>query len=435
MEFLKRSDEVLSVGEFTRRFKMLLKTSVPEVWLNGEISNLKTYSSGHTYFTLKDAEASVSAVLFKGSSRMVSFQLREGMKIYAFGEISVFEQRGTYQLILRAALPDGSGELSAKFNALKQKLSDEGLFDASRKRQIPALPKNVAVITSPEGAAVRDFCRILKRRGWRGNVWILPSKVQGSGSAEEIVSQIKFAQKHIFKSGEKFDLLLLMRGGGSLEDLWSFNEEIVARAVAGSEIPTISAVGHEIDFTLSDFAADLRAETPSAAAEHISSAFVETLAEVRNIFSQISRTAENRLSSLGDKLDSLGEMLRLNSPKNRICNSRLALDEAGSRLDSFASEILHGAKISFSNAAAKFARLSPATRVELFRQKLEASAKQLELLGTEATLRRGFALAVDSRGNIVGAADISAGDIINLEFFDGAAKVRAESVGLKKPQR
>ena len=168
MEFLRQSDEILTVGEFSRRFKMLVKTSVPELWLSGEISNLKTYSSGHTYFTLKDADAAVSAVLFKGSARAVSFPLREGMKILAFGEISVYEQRGSYQLVVRAALPDGAGTLSERFNALKKKLSEEGLFDSSRKKPIPALPENIGVITSPTGAAVRDFCRILTRRGWRG---------------------------------------------------------------------------------------------------------------------------------------------------------------------------------------------------------------------------------------------------------------------------
>ena len=264
MEFLKQSDEVLSVGEFSRRFKMLVKTCVPELWLRGEISNLKTYSSGHTYFTLKDEEGSISAVLFKGYSRAVSFQLREGMKVFLYGEIAVYEVRGCYQMVVKAALPDGTGDLARRFEELKKRLSAEGLFDSERKKPIPRLPGKIAVVTSPTGAAIRDFCKILKRRGWRGKVYILPAKVQGIGSAAEIAERVKAAQDYVFGDGSGFDLLVVMRGGGSLEDLWSFNEEIVARAVAESRIPTISAVGHEIDFTLADFAADLRAETPSA---------------------------------------------------------------------------------------------------------------------------------------------------------------------------
>ena len=201
MEFLKQSDEVLSVGEFSRRFKMLVKTCVPELWLRGEISNLKTYSSGHTYFTLKDEEGSISAVLFKGYSRAVSFQLREGMKVFLYGEIAVYEVRGCYQMVVKAALPDGTGDLARRFEELKKRLSAEGLFDSERKKPIPRLPGKIAVVTSPTGAAIRDFCKILKRRGWRGKVYILPAKVQGIGSAAEIAERVKAAQDYVFGDG------------------------------------------------------------------------------------------------------------------------------------------------------------------------------------------------------------------------------------------
>ena len=179
------------MGEFSRRFKMLVKTCVPELWLRGEISNLKTYSSGHTYFTLKDEEGSISAVLFKGYSRAVSFQLREGMKVFLYGEIAVYEVRGCYQMVVKAALPDGTGDLARRFEELKKRLSAEGLFDSERKKPIPRLPGKIAVVTSPTGAAIRDFCKILKRRGWRGKVYILPAKVQGIGSAAEIAERVK----------------------------------------------------------------------------------------------------------------------------------------------------------------------------------------------------------------------------------------------------
>ena len=266
MEFLRQSDEILSVGEFSRRFKMLVKTHIPELWLKGEISNLKTYSSGHTYFTLKDEEGSISAVLFKGYSRNMTLRLADGMRIFAFGEISIYEARGNYQIVVKAVIPDGAGDLAARFQALKEKLAAEGVFDADRKKQIPLLPRRVAVATSPQGAAIRDFCRILSRRGWKGEVVVIPARVQGVEAADDLCEAVSIAENFNFPDGGTFDLLILMRGGGSLEDLWPFNEEKLARAVSACSIPTISAVGHEIDFTLSDFAADLRAETPSAAA-------------------------------------------------------------------------------------------------------------------------------------------------------------------------
>ena len=428
MEFLRQSDEILTVGEFSRRFKMLVKTSVPELWLSGEISNLKTYSSGHTYFTLKDADAAVSAVLFKGNARAVSFPLREGMKIFAFGEISVYEQRGSYQLVVRAALPDGAGTLSERFNALKKKLSDEGLFDSSRKKPIPALPENIGVITSPTGAAVRDFCRILTRRGWRGNVWILPSRVQGAEAAGEIAAQVSAAQTRILPNGSRFDLLVLMRGGGSLEDLWPFNEEVVARAVAASEIPTISAVGHEIDFTLSDFAADLRAETPSAAAEHISSAFVELAATLRETFSAVEKRVQHAIDLLRMRLDSDSDLLEANTPESKVANLNLRLGEMSVRLESLSMRRVHKMRAGLSELRADFAAVAPRARLAMFAERLDSLSKQLDILGIENTLGRGFALPTDDRGKTLSAAELDVGMPFNLRFRDGSAVVKPERV-------
>ena len=428
MEFLRQSDEILSVGEFSRRLKMLITTSVPELWISGEVSNLKTYQSGHTYFTLKDADASISAVLFKGNAKSVSFPLRDGMKIFAFGEISLYEQRGTYQMIVRTALPDGTGDLSARFNALKKKLADEGLFDASRKKPIPQMPRNIAVITSPTGAAVRDFYRILKRRGWGGNVWILPSRVQGTEAAGEIVEQLKFAQEYRFEDGSMFDLAIVMRGGGSLEDLWSFNEEIVARAVAECTIPTISAVGHEIDFTLSDFSADLRAETPSAAAEYISSAYLEFVSNLRETFNAIAMQADYKLSTLSDKLDSCKEILRLNSPKVKLENLSLRVDDLSSRLDSLTTNAIHSAKNMLSTSVERLASISPQHRIAILRERVLAQAKRFEILNVENTLKRGFALATDSKGNTITASAMNKGDSFNLRFADGKVLAKAEDI-------
>ncbi len=419
MEFLKQSDEILSVGEFSRRFKMLIKTAVPELWLRGEVSNLKTYQSGHTYFTLKDEDASISAVLFKGNSRAVSFPLRDGVRILAFGEVSLYEQRGTYQMIVRAALQDGAGALAERFNALKEKLSKEGLFDVSKKKAIPKMPKNIAVITSPTGAAVRDFYRILKRRGWHGNIWIFPSRVQGVESAGEIVEQLKFAENYKLPDGSNFDVAILMRGGGSLEDLWSFNEEIVARAVAECRLPTISAVGHEIDFTLSDFAADLRAETPSAAAEHISSAFVELSSNLYDIYNAIQRQVDFRVSTLRDRLLSAEECLRLNSPKSRVANLHLRLDEISTRLDLRISNALHISRAELSKRIERFATYSPFRKLDVLKERVVSLEKQLNILGIENTLKRGYSLATDSNGKPVSAENLAKNDKFNLRFADG----------------
>ena len=383
MEFLRQSDEILGVGEFSRRFKMLIKTHIPELWLKGEISNLKTYSSGHTYFTLKDDEGSISAVLFKGYSRNMTLRLADGMRIFAFGEISIYEARGNYQIVVKAVIPDGAGDLAARFQALKEKLAAEGVFDADRKKQIPLLPRRVAVATSPQGAAIRDS----------------------------------------FPDRGGFDLLILMRGGGSLEDLWPFNEEKVARAVSACSIPTISAVGHEIDFTLSDFAADLRAETPSAAAEVISSARIGAKNAVDSVESGLDKAAAFRLESAREGLEALANSLRLNSPEYKIREYNLALDTDESRLRTAATAILSESNSRYLRACAKMERIAPERTLEAFRRKLEYLEKHIELLGIDSVLNRGFALATDSEGNFISRAADVPEKPFGLRFCDGDVRV------------
>lgn len=424
MEFLKQSDEVLGVGEFSRRFKMLVKTRIPELWLKGEISNLKTYSSGHTYFTLKDDEGAISAVLFKGYSRGMSLRLENGMRIFAFGEISIYEARGSYQIVVKAVISDGAGSLAARFQALKEKLSAEGLFDAARKKPVPLLPRRIAVVTSPSGAAIRDFCRILSRRGWKGEVVVIPSRVQGAEAAEELAEGLEKASKFRFGDGAGFDLAVLMRGGGSLEDLWPFNEEALARAVAACPLPTISAVGHEIDFTLSDFAADLRAETPSAAAELVSSAAIEAKTRLDSAESALKNAAAARLEALRANLESLSGALRLNSPEAKIRELWLGLDSIESRIAAAAAGALAGRKSEFLRVRADFAALSPARRIEMYSQKLDYIEKHIGLLGVDSALNRGFAVAVDSKGGFISsAADVPEG-AFGLRFADGEVSVK-----------
>ncbi|MBE6413408.1 MAG: exodeoxyribonuclease VII large subunit [Verrucomicrobiaceae bacterium] len=416
MDFLRQSDEILSVSEFSRRFKMLVKTQVPELWLRGEISNLKTYSSGHTYFKLKDSDAIISAVLFKGYSRGVSFPLREGMKILAYGEISVYEGSGNYQIVIKAAMPDGTGDLAKRFEQLKQKLAEEGLFDKSKKRQIPTLPRNIAVITSPTGAAIRDFCRILTRRAWKGNVFILPARVQGAESAQEIVNQINYAQT----SAYNFDLLVVMRGGGSLEDLWSFNEEIVARAVAGSKIPTISAVGHEIDFTLSDFSADLRAETPSAAAEYISSNFIDFSNSITRSFELVRRELMLKMQSVRSLLSKAVDVFRLNSPSVKIANNTIRIDDIQERLNVSIKRITAEKTTKLKNLKTQLNYVGVKPKMIVLQERLNACQKRLENLNVENILARGFSIVRNSSGDVItSATNLTSGEDVQMYFADG----------------
>ncbi|MBO6102373.1 MAG: exodeoxyribonuclease VII large subunit [Opitutales bacterium] len=419
MEFLKRSDEILSVSEFSARFKSLVKMSVPELWLRGEISNVKTYSSGHVYFTLKDEGAAISAVLFKGYAKSLNMRLADGMKILAYGEVSVYEARGSYQIILKAVLPDGGGDLAARFEELKRRLSAEGLFDKSRKKEIPCMPKKVCVITSPTGAAIRDFLSILGRRGWRGDILILPSRVQGSAAAEEIVSQISAAEEI------KPDLLVITRGGGSLEDLWSFNEEVLARAVAACKIPTISAVGHEIDFTLCDFSADLRAETPSAAAEYISSGFLRAKDDVINAFSKIESEVKSGLKSAAERLDACARLFAAAEPRDKIANLKISLDKFEGALISAAQNAISAKRESLNPQASLLAEANPHYRLGILKARLNAAEESLELLSVDSVLKRGFAYLESENGALIqnaGAVPFDAA--LKLHFSDGSVNVK-----------
>lgn len=422
MAFLKSSDEILSITEFSQRFKNLVKQAVPELWLRGEVSGVKVYSSGHTYFTLKDEGATISAVLFKGYARGMSVQLKEGMKILAYGEVSVYEARGSYQIVLKAIMPDGLGDLSQRFEELKRKLASEGLFDSDKKKSIPKLPKKVGVITSPTGAAIRDFLSILSRRDWKGEVLILPSRVQGEEAASEIVSQIKTAQTL------DLDLLVITRGGGSLEDLWCFNEEIVARAVAACKIPTISAVGHEIDFSLCDFASDLRAETPSAAAEYISSRFLEIRDSVDLLKDGIDGYVESYFSTLSEKLTSLEHLFIAASPKDRIQNLKISLDENEARLNSQIIKNIADKRHNLNSVYAHFTALNPTSKIDVLKEKLSSCEEQLELLSVDSVLKRGFAYLENEDGKILQKAKAVPFDTaLKLHFHDGSIDIKRYS--------
>ncbi len=411
-----------SVSEFTRRVKVLLEGGLRPGWVRGEVSNLRAQASGHVYFSLKDAGAQVSAVLFRGDAARQTVRLRDGQQVVVYGEVSVYETRGQYQLIVRAVVEDGVGRLQQEFERLKRQLAAEGLFAPERKRPLPAMPATVGFITSPTGAAVQDFMRILTRRGWRGRRVVLPAMVQGAGAAEELGAMLALAQEL-----ELFDLLVIGRGGGSLEDLWAFNEEPLVRAVAGCRVPVISAVGHEIDFTLCDFAADVRAETPSAAAELISSPFVQCAERVAQAEAAMRAAGEGAVARAGERLDHARSRLRLLTPAAQIEQGCLRLDDLANRLAAALRATLQLRGQRLGEIRARLAQASPETRVQLGSHQLLSLYKRLQAASPASVLHRGFAIVRDEQGQPVARrAAIRAGQRLSAEFSDGAVPVQAE---------
>ncbi len=411
-----------SVSEFTRRVKGVLETGIRPCWVRGEVSNLRAQASGHVYFSLKDAGAQLSAVLFRGDALRQAVKLRDGLQVVVYGEISLYEARGQYQLIVRVVVDDGVGRLQREFEALKARLAAEGLFAPERKKAIPAMPLTVGFITSPSGAAVQDFARIILRRKWCGRVVVLPAKVQGEGAAAEMIAMLRLAEKLAI-----FDLLVIGRGGGSLEDLWAFNEEALVRAVAACPLPIISAVGHEIDFTLCDFAADLRAETPSAAAELITSHFVECRDRVGQAGEALRALATAGVRGAMATLDHLRSRLRLLTPAAQIEQGHLRLDDLANRLAAAGRHSLQARRQQLSAARAAFERHAPERRVQEQSQRLLSLWKRLQAASPRSVLHRGFVMMRDVEGRpVVRRATVKPGQRLAAEFADGIIPVRSE---------
>ena len=421
--------QVFSVSELTRRLKALLEGQFPLLWVEGEISNLATAPSGHVYFTLKDANAQLATVMFRGSAGKLNFQLADGQQVVALGAVSVYERRGQYQLIVSQLLPKGLGALQLAFEQLKQKLAAAGLFDPARKKTLPILPARIGLVTSPSGAAVRDFLNILNRRYPDRHVIINPVRVQGSGAAEEIATAIDE-----FNAGNLVDVIIITRGGGSLEDLWAFNEEVVARAIARSRIPTISAVGHEIDFTIADFVADLRAPTPSAAAELVVKAKAEFQTELRQFQQRLDKDLRYRLSESRRRLADCA----LRHPTELVRQFQQQVDDLAHRLDQAATVTLAHRRSRL--AANKL--LSPRDFIRGQRQRLTTQTHRLEtslvqrrqesrqclkeltgklaLLSPNSTLARGYSITRLANGKVVRTVKkITAGTKIRTLVTDG----------------
>jgi exodeoxyribonuclease VII large subunit len=320
--------KIFSVSELSQGIKNLIEREYPDVWVTGEVSNFRAAASGHLYFTLKDATAQLRAVCFRNQARYLKFKPQDGISVIARGHLSVYEARGEYQLYVEYLEPAGLGALQLAFEQLKQKLAAEGLFDIARKKPLPLLPRAIGVVTSPTGAVIRDILRILRRRFRNMNVLIYPVKVQGEGAAEEIVEGVKYLNRE-----QNVDVIIVGRGGGSIEDLWAFNEEVVARGIAASGIPVISAVGHETDFTIADFVADLRAPTPSAAAELVVHRKQDFLTELENRARRMTQIIRLQLSEARQRLTELRMHHAFQTLATRLAERAQRVDDAVASLE------------------------------------------------------------------------------------------------------
>ncbi len=394
---------VLTVSALTALVKEVVEGTFPLVWVSGEISNFSRPQSGHCYLTLKDDEAQLRAVIWRTTAATVRCDLHDGLEVICRGHLDVYAARGTYQLVIEEIQPKGLGALEQALRKLREKLAREGLFDAARKRPLPAFPRRIAFVTSPTGAAIRDFLEVLRRR-WRGaDVLIVPVRVQGIGAAEEISRAIAAVNR----LAHPIDVLVVGRGGGSLEDLWAFNEEAVVRAIHASRIPVVSAVGHEIDVTLADLVADLRALTPSEAAERIVPAIDEVLIGLKNHHKRLAAALRGRVADARARLDGLAGRRVLRKPFDRLHDLGRQLDQLDAR-----------------------AGLAVRNRLAKARQQAAAIAGRLESLSPLGVLARGYSLTTRlADGRLIeSAAALSAGDRIKTRFAQGATISRVEEV-------
>ena len=411
--------EPLTVSALTSRIKEILEDQVGEVSVAGEISNFRRQSSGHCYFTLKDAGSQIPCALFKGAAAKIGLQPGDGVKVVAHGEISVYEPRGAYQLIVRGLEPLGKGDLHQRFEELKRKLQSEGLFDESRKRGIPEFVERLGIITSPTGAAVRDVIHVLQRRCPRIAITVLGVKVQGEGAAAEVAEAIEEMGKR------NFDVLLVVRGGGSLEDLWSFNEEIVARAVVASPIPVISGVGHETDFTICDFVADLRAPTPSAAAEMVSRPDADWQEEVETLGKRLETVVMDVFEEKRRRVDELAGSYVFREPGKMVEMSAQRVDELAIQLQRGLESAWRYRKQMARALLQRWGALRPERRFRELSLRMCSAADRLRVLGPDETLKRGYTLVQSSDGKLIRGVGVARkqGDFL-VRFSDGKLPVK-----------
>ncbi len=405
---------VYRVAELTRAIKTMLEDAYPAAWVEGEVSNLRRPASGHLYFTLKDEQAQLQAVFFRGAQRTLTFDLRDGLQVRLFGGLSVYERQGQYQLIVRRAEEAGRGALREAFERLKKRLVAEGLFDPARKRPLPLLPRHVGVVTSPTGAAIRDILNVVGRRFPNLHIVLAPARVQGEGAAAEIAAAID-----LLNARGGLDVLIVGRGGGSLEDLWAFNEEPVARAIARSAVPVISAVGHEIDFTISDFVADVRAPTPSAAAELVvgrKASFEEQLDQRRQALRRLLRSG---LLAWRRRYERCAGHYVFREPRHAAAAYRERLGGLRGRLARAARDRVRQAQQRV-DADALLARHAADRARRDARQSLRRLSAQVHALGPLAVLARGFSITCTADGApLRAAAALRTGDRLRTRLHEG----------------
>src|SRR5580693_2690160 len=434
---LQPTRRTFTVSELTARIRELLGRSFTDVWVEGEISNCREAQSGHIYCTLKDDRAQVRCVCFKNQLRLMKFRPEDGLHVTVRGSISIYEARGEYQIYVENIEPVGLGALQLAFDQLKKRLEAEGLFAAERKKPLPLLPRCIGLITSPSGAAVRDVVRILRRRFHNVHLTLYPVRVQGDGAAAEIVRAVQF-----FNRQQTVDVLILARGGGSLEDLWAFNEEAVARAISHSAIPVIAGVGHETDFTIADFVADVRASTPSAAAELVVNTRREFDKHVADLRQTLLDQMRYRILVLSRRVHELGARRGFRRPLDLLRQQRQRADELTSRLAHALRANLAQSTKRFNVAhkrivAFDFRMKIAAVRLRLEKLQLELAARsdralrqkrqrldrlnlQLHERSPLRVLERGYAIATDSTGQILrSSAQVAVGDAVTLRLHQG----------------
>jgi len=438
---------ILTVSRLTSLIRGVLEENFEQLWVEGEVSNLSQPSSGHVYFSLKDSGAQIRCVMFKGAFKNIKFHLVDGMSLILRGRMSVYDQRGEYQLICEYLEPAGIGALQLAFMQLKERLALEGLFDAKHKRQMPFFPQRVGVVTSASGAAIHDILNVLKRRFASLEILIYPVRVQGEGASLEIARAIEDLNRL-----KLVDVMIVGRGGGSLEDLWSFNEEVVARAVYRSVIPVISAVGHETDWTICDFVADLRAPTPSAAAELVIASSDQLRGQLDALSHRLQLAVETRIARLQASVDGMRRLLQ--NPGTMLGHLAQRVDDLSGRLDFSLGSLTRRRREYFTRLESSLLHHSPSVqadqqrqkinflslqaerqmllRLESVRQNFVSNAARLDVLSPLSTLSRGYSIAIRaSDGKVLNdAGELVAGDRLNLCFNKGKATCTVEEVEL-----
>ncbi|MFW5915082.1 MAG: exodeoxyribonuclease VII large subunit [Planctomycetota bacterium] len=401
-----RPENALTISELTAQLKRTIEDTFQNIRVVGEVSRFTRASSGHIYLTLKDEDAVLKGIIWRSRARRMDFDLEDGLEVIAEGNLDVYPPRGSYQLIIRDIEPRGMGGLELAFRQLVEKLKDEGLFRPEHKKELPEFPTRIGIVTSPTGAAVRDIVRVISRRWPPVRIYLLPRRVQGEGAAEEIAGAIRLLNNRL----PDLDLMIVGRGGGSLEDLWAFNEEVVARAIFDSDIPVVSAVGHEVDVSVSDMVADLRVATPSAAGENVVPDYREVIGGLQHMGRRMVRALQNRTTAARQQLDALRRSHVLRHPERLLQDRAQKADELWNELET-----------NFNH------------RLEMMREKINSLGGRLDALSPLRVMDRGYSVALDSGGDLLCSVDqVEPGDDIFTRMQDGRIRSTVRDVEVER---